>query len=137
MSDTAVFSEAQPPNAIPDIVNFSTSLGAVVSGEPTTKVTFGTRSAEFRELNLADTWDMLEISGETANDTWLNLALMAMSLTALDGVPLMVPKGGLTKDELRYRMKKLGSDGMSALAKAMAETKPKPDAAAMTAAAKN
>lgn len=140
MSETAQTApEASDIQAQVIIHNFSVTPGKDVNGEKTQRVTFGTRAVEFRKLDITDSWDMLELAGENANQSWLNIAMIALSVTEVDNIPLPPNRDGITKQDIRRRLKQIGSDGLQAVARAMEETQPTATASAddTVATAKN
>ena len=87
------------------------------------RITFNGRVVEAVELDMADQWDFMEIAGrQLDNEPWANTALLACSVTAIDGVP--VPRGVKTRDEIRRILRKLGEDGVDAVQIALEPREP-------------
>jgi hypothetical protein len=124
MSDAPPETAETAPQPGADIPNFAVAAGIPRNGEKTTSVTFGepARTICFRKLDLVDQWDITELAGVNPSPRWLGMTLMAASVTNIDGIPVR-PVITLTRDVLRERLKKIGSDGMNAIAAALeAET---------------
>ena len=78
------------------------------------RISFRGRVVEAVELDMADQWDFMEIAGrQLDNEPWVNTALLACSVIAIDGLPC--PRGVRTRDDIRRILRKLGEDGLDAL----------------------
>ena len=117
MSDTQDTTEALPePGA--DIPNFSVTdwggagtVDVVTFGEPK-------REIRFRQLDLADQWDIAELAGADPSPRWMGMTLIAASVMDIDGFPVR-PIEQIDRKELRSRLKKIGADGMNAISAAL------------------
>lgn len=88
------------------------------------RILFSGRVIEAMELDMADQWDFMEIAGrQLDNEPWVNTALLACSVIAIDGLP--VPSGIKSRDEIRRILRKLGEDGLDALQLAFEVPQPK------------
>lgn len=75
---------------------------------------------DIRKIGMDDQFDLAEIASSLVdNDVWLSLAVVAMSVQKIDGVP--IPRGNLTKAALRSTLKKIGALGVRAVRRAMVE----------------
>ena len=73
------------------------------------------RRFSLRETNPADMLDLIEVAGNAAaSGAWMRYALMICSVSAIDGIPVLMP---LTKGALRELGKRIGNTGMEALAR--------------------
>ncbi len=78
------------------------------------RITFAGRVIEAMELDMADQWDFMEIAGrQLDNQPWVNTALLACSVIAIDGLPM--PSGIKSRDEIRRILRRVGEDGLDAL----------------------
>ncbi len=72
------------------------------------------------KLHVMDPMDMLDLyeaAGDVAgNATWVRYAMILASVTQIDDLPIPAPK---TKDQIRALGKRLGNDGLVAVAKVM------------------
>ena len=81
------------------------------------RVHFGGRVVEAVTLDMADQWDFMEIAGrQLDNEAWVNTALLAWSVIAIDGVP--IPAGAKSRDDIRRILRKLEEEGVEALQRA-------------------
>lgn len=79
-----------------------------------TRVRLDGRVIEAVTLDMADQWDFMEIAGrQLDNEAWVNTALLAWSVIAIDGVP--IPAGARSRDDIRRILRKLGEAGIEAL----------------------
>lgn len=84
------------------------------------EVTFGSplRTLEVRALDLGEQFDLAELTGPNmANAVWVNMAQMAASVRAMDGVPR--PGVMHTRDSIKATLNKLGVDGLQAVMMAL------------------
>ncbi len=87
------------------------------------------RALRVRVLDPADTLDLMEAAGDAAgNASWMRYAMLACSVSEINGVPVAVPT---TKGMVRDVARKLGNAGIVALAAALF---PSEDAEAAAAA---
>lgn len=115
--------EAKKPGA--DIPNFAVRVSPPEKGVTITHVTFGApqRNVAYRNLDLTDQWDLAELAGADPSPRWMGMTLIAASLWSVDD--MAIPKAKvLTRDVLRDRLRRLGSDGMNAIAAALEAAAP-------------
>ena len=98
---------------------------AITYGEPARNVTV-------RELDIGDQFDIAEIAGDGASQTWQAMALIAKSVMSVDGVT--VPPS-MTKQQIRTTLVRVGTEGLSAIARASSQ--PAVPAGTVESAAKN
>jgi len=118
MSETQMPAPALP--ALPNyaVASASTEVNGVLTS--THHVTFGSplRQVEFKTLDMADFWDLSELTGASENKVWSNMALIAASVITIDAVPIV---GGMTRENLRVVLRKLGTDGLQAVQQALGD----------------
>jgi hypothetical protein len=84
------------------------------------KITTSALVIDAVELDMADQWDFMELAGpQLDNEAWVNTALLAASVIAIDGMP--VPSGPKSREGIRQVLRKLGPVGLDALQAAFAE----------------
>ena len=82
------------------------------------------RSISVKEMDPADQLDLFEACARNStNNAWVGMALLVCSVTALDGVPVMMPRN---PDEVKALARRLGSDGIAAVAAALNATQTDP-----------
>jgi hypothetical protein len=91
------------------------------------------RRLDVRTLNALDKLRLFKAAGPalSRNEPWLGMALLACSVSAIDGVPVPMPADERGIEALVQR---LGDSGLAAVASAL---RPEPDARAQAAVAKN
>ena len=78
------------------------------------------RVLEVRRCDMGDQFDLAEIAGaQVDNDVWLSLAMVALSVQTIDGTP--VPRGNVSKANLRTTLKNIGPLGVRAVRRALYE----------------
>ena len=85
--------------------------GAVVDGQG--------RRLELKRLGVLERLRLFEAAGAelSRNDRWLGMAVLAASVTAMDGVPLPFPA---SKAAVEAAVQRLGEEGIAAVAGALA-----------------
>ena len=85
--------------------------GAVVDGQR--------RRLELKRLGVLERLRLFEAAGAelSRNDRWLGMAVLAASVTAMDGVPLPFPA---SKPAIEAAVQRLGEEGIAAVAGALA-----------------
>lgn len=77
------------------------------------------RVLTIRELGPVEQIDLFEAAGEqSGNNSWIGMAIIAACVIDIDGVPVPFPHN---KTSIRGLLKRLGSEGVSAAAKALRE----------------
>jgi hypothetical protein len=75
------------------------------------------RRCSVRDLDAGDMLDLIELAGSSAaSDTWMRYAMTICSVRDLDDVPVLMPA---SKDALKDLARRIGSDGLSAVADAV------------------
>lgn len=75
------------------------------------------RVFDTKELDPGDLLDLLEAAGSASgNSSWLRLAMVVCSVTAIDGVPVPF---ATQKVDITKLAKQIGNDGLVALNKSM------------------
>lgn len=70
-----------------------------------------------KEMDPADQLDLFEACAKNSNNSsWVGMALLVCSVTAIDDVPVMMPK---TPQQVKDLARRLGSDGIEAVGKAL------------------
>ena len=79
------------------------------------------RTIMIRRLTALDTLRLFKAAGPALamNQPWLSMAILAMSVTEIDGVPVPVP---VSEAQIESLVDRLGEAGMDAIADATAET---------------
>ena len=92
------------------------------------------RRIALRRLTALDKLRLFEAAGPelARNDHWIGMAALVVSVTAIDEVPVPVPT---SKQAIEGVVRRLGDDGIAAVAAALAEAVP--DAASVKALAGN
>lgn len=133
MSDSVGGTPAEDTQAgPPDIPNFSAVPKTVTvngAAEQWVVIKYGVsqldaampdKIIEIRRVDMGDQFDLVEIAGsQVDNDVWLSLAIVALSVQTIDGIP--VPHGTLTKATLRNTLKQIGPLGVRAVRRALLE----------------
>lgn len=131
MSDTLTDAAAPGVPALPPVRNFSVkAVSGIHLGQPATfyDVTFGepVRTMQVRALDMADQWDLAEITGNVENALWSGMASIAASVLKVDGIPVprMADKSGgevMDKRRMRSTLRSIGMEGMRAAQQALAD----------------
>lgn len=75
------------------------------------------RKLSVKEMDPADQLDLFEACAKNSmNSAWVGMALLICSVTAIDGVPVMMPKN---PSEVKGRARHLGMDGIDAVTMAL------------------
>ena len=84
------------------------------------------RRLDFRKMSVLDRLRLFKAAGPTLaqNGPWLGIAVLACSVTAIDGVPVPMPGN---EQQIESLVAKLGDAGIAAVASAFAAT-PDPSA---------
>lgn len=122
----------------PPIPNFAVTPKTVtVNGvaEERLVVTYGAQvgapslpehTLEIRRVDMGDQFDLAEIAGQQiGNDVWLSLAIVALAVKSVDGVP--EARFPLTKTALRKTLVAIGPLGVRAVRDALAGGKAEED----------
>lgn len=130
MSDTVEQADEAPqPPPIPNYA--ATPKNATFNGEQEQwmEVRFGRHPSdaslpahvvEIRKTDMADQFDLVEIASSSVdNDIWLSLAIVAMSVRSIDGVPQL--SGAVSKASLRKTLKTIGPLGVRAVRRGLGE----------------
>lgn len=89
-------------------------------GVNATNMELPAHAVEIRDVDMGDQFDLAEIAGQQVdNGIWLSLAIVAMSVQSIDGIP--VPRGNLTKLALKKTLKKIGPLGVRAVRRGLNE----------------
>ena len=100
------------------------------------RVSFGGRTIEMVDLDMAEQWDFMEVAGrQLDNEPWANTAMLACSVIAIDGLPM--PSGVRSRDDIRRILRKLGEDGVDAVQAVLDDRAGAPDAEESRAAMGN
>lgn len=118
-------SDTNAPAELPPLPNYAVAPKTItVNGQSVghLAITWGNgstaRSLEVKPPDLGDQFDLAEITGaQMGNELWRNMAMVAASVRAIDGVPL--PNGSPTKEALRDTLRRIGLDGMRAASMAL------------------
>lgn len=72
------------------------------------------RVITFKKLSMLELMDVQEAAGAqlAANQSWMAMAMMAYSVTSIDGERVIRPQ---TKNQIRALVQRLGDEGMGAL----------------------
>jgi hypothetical protein len=147
MSNAAVEQVAENPQPAP-IPNYAATPKMVTFNgdqEQWMDVRFGCHASdanlpahivEVRKTDMADQFDLVEIaSGSVDNDIWLSLAIVAMSVRSIDGVPQL--SAAVSKAVLRKTLKAIGPVGVRAVRRALGELDSSPAEVSQKASAGN
>lgn len=75
------------------------------------------RAISVKEMDPADQLDLFEACAKNStNQAWVGMALLVCSVTSLEGVPVIMPK---TPDQVKALARRLGSEGIAAVAAAL------------------
>ena len=87
------------------------------------------RVLSLRRLSALDKLRLFKAAGPVLahNQPWLGLAILAASVTAIDGVPVPLPS---TEAHVEAMVARLGDHGLSAIAACLKPADPTPDAGA-------
>jgi hypothetical protein len=84
------------------------------------------RTLTIREIGPMEQIDLFEAAGDQSNNSpWVGMAILAASVTDIDGIPMPTPR---SKNTIRAALKTLGSEGVAAVAKALRPSAPDEDA---------
>lgn len=76
------------------------------------------RTLEVQALSLGEQWDLAELTGPNAsNGVWVNMATMAASVRAIEGVP--IPAVPHSRDSIKRTLEKLDVIGLQAVMMAL------------------
>ena len=82
------------------------------------------RKYSLREIGLGDMFDLVEAAGNSAgNAAWMYLATRVCSVSAIDGVPVLMPS---TKKEVKDLANRIGTDAYAAIDRVINEAGKEP-----------